>query len=525
MPTPVPPHRLTRLNNLRRPLIGRSIVLLACLCALLVGIYGWSLWTARQRHLEETAVSTANMARALASHAERSIEVADVVLAEMVERAENDDIEGAGRERMHDRLVRLMRDSVELQELFIYGADGERVATSLPVLVHGNNADREYFKYHASHSDRTTFVGKPIISRSSGILASPLSRRVNRPDGSFGGVAMVSLKLSYFGTFYDSFDVGEEGTIILARDDGTLLYRRPFNEKMVGTSIAGGPIFRQYREAGPVGTAVMTSKIDGIQRMYSYRHVEGFPLIVASAQSYKSILAGWWLTVVKMSCVVLFAVVGLVWGGARMVRQIRIREKLEEELRRAGAALEQHNLSLKTLAESDGLTGLGNRRLFEDTLEREVGRARRSGGPFALILVDVDFFKKYNDRYGHVAGDDCLRNVARAIASGARRPGDLAARYGGEEFALVLPDTDLDGALAVAELVRETMAAMDIAHADSPTGSISLSLGVAAGYPSEVPGTAAQAWVVAADQMLYEAKTAGRNRTMGRIGCLAAACE
>jgi len=517
--------RLQRLEQLRKPLVTRSIVLLAGFCLFLVGLHGWSLWTARQHQLEQTAVNTANMARALASQAESSIKLGDAALAEIVERYQHDGLEGAAGVRLNARLRQIIVHTPELQEAFVYGADGARLATSLPTLVEGNNADREYFIYHKTHADLGLRVGKPIRSRSSGVLAIPLSRRINLPDGSFGGVAMASLRLAFFGRFYDRFDVGRTGTIILAVDDGTLLYRRPFKASMVGTNIGDGPVFQLYKHNGPVGTAMLVAKVDGIERLYSYRHLEGFPLLVASAQSKDEILAGWWVSVIKMSCVVICAVGVLAWGGRRMILQIRVREALDAELRNARASLELHNISLRALADSDGLTGLGNRRLFEEALEREVGRARRGGLPFALILTDVDFFKKYNDRYGHVAGDACLRRVALAIASGARRPADLAARYGGEEFALILPDTDLDGAMAVAEMIREAVAGLQIDHADSPQGRVTLSLGVAAGHPATEPDQLASAWVEAADAALYDAKAAGRDRTVGRVGTLMLAIE
>ncbi len=513
--------RLHRLDQLRKPMVTRAILLLVGFCLFLIGLHAWSLWASRQHQLEQTAISTANMARALASQAEASIKIGDAALAEIVERAEHDGVEGAAGERLHARLQAIARHTPELQEAFVYGADGTRIASSLPQLVRGNNADREYFIYHKTHPGRGLRIGKPIRSRSSGIIAIPLSRRIDRPDGSFGGVAMASLKLDFFGKFYNSFDVGPTGTILLMLDDGTLLYRRPFAESMVGTSIAGGPVYQLYRKSGPVGTALLVSNIDKIERLYSYRHLDGFPLIVASALTKDEILAGWWIAVIKMSCVVAFAVCVLAWGGKRMVYQIRVREAMEGELRSARAVLEQHNVSLRVLADSDGLTGLANRRLFEATLEREVGRARRAGTPFALILTDVDVFKKYNDRYGHVAGDECLRQVAGAIARGARRPADLAARYGGEEFALILPDTDLEGAMAVAELIREAVYGLQIPHADSPFGRVTLSLGVAAGYPPGGPEQAPDAWVQAADALLYEAKSAGRNRVAGRSGSLA----
>ena len=510
--------RLQHLDEQRKPMLLRAIILMVAFCLMLVSLHAWSLWTSRQGELEETAVSTANMARALASHAERSLNTADSVLAELVERAEETGEAPLDSKRMHARMVHIVHDSPEIQELFVYGADGIRLATSLPTLLQGSNIDREYFRYHMTHADTGTRIGKPIRSRSSGMLTIPVTRRINRPDGSFGGVAMASLRLDFFGKFYDSFDVGRTGTIILAIDDGTLLYRRPFKPEMVGTSIANGPVIQLYRKSGPVGTAMLVARIDGIERLYSYRHLDGFPLLVATAQAKDEILAGWWIAVAKMSCVVVFAVCMLAWGMRRMVRQIRVREALEAELRAARSALELRNVSLRQLADSDGLTGLANRRRFEETLALEHERARRSGLPFSLILLDVDYFKKFNDRYGHVAGDDCLRRVAGAVASGPRRPADLAARYGGEEFAVILPDTDLDGACAVAENIRLAVAALGVDHADSACGHVSVSLGVHTCRPGADAASTPLGCIEAADALLYQAKMDGRN-------CLATCAE
>jgi diguanylate cyclase (GGDEF)-like protein len=507
--------RLKQLNQMRRPVVGRSIAFLACLCALLLAIHGWSLWTARQGQLDETAASTSNMALALAAQAETSFKVADAVLAETVERVEHDGADGPAGERLRQRFLHIAAHSAELHGLFVYGPGGDWQVTSVARAMQGNNADREYFRFHQAHTERGSHVGKPVRSRSSGVMVIPVSRRIDRPDGSFGGVVLVTLDLGYFGRFYDRFDIGREGTIVLATDDGTLIYRRPFSESLVGTDIRKGVLFQALAKGGPVGTAMLTPKIDGIERLYSYRHLDGYPLVVASAESKDEILDDWSVAVIKTSGVLAFAIGMLAWGGARTFRQIRIREKLEDELRQAGAVLERHNLSLKTLAESDGLTGLANRRLFEETLASELARARRTGAPFALILGDVDFFKKYNDLYGHVAGDDCLRKVAGAIASVARRPGDLAARYGGEEFAVILPDTALDGAMTVAETIRAAVAGLQLEHADSPIGRVSLSLGLVTGLAATEPDSA---WVEAADRLLYEAKADGRNRVAAGEG-------
>jgi two-component system chemotaxis family response regulator WspR len=191
-----------------------------------------------------------------------------------------------------------------------------------------------------------------------------------------------------------------------------------------------------------------------------------------------------------------------------------------DEAYRALAALkhqlEVKNTELQRLSTVDGLTGLANRRRFDELLEHECRRARREGAPLALIMTDVDFFKKYNDGYGHQGGDECLRRVAAVLAQGARRPADLAARYGGEEFALVLPQTTLEGAVIVAETLRSGVSALNILHSGSSVAShVTLSLGVAVAEPDS-PHLEPAALIEQADAALYEAKRAGRNRFVVR---------
>jgi diguanylate cyclase (GGDEF)-like protein len=506
---------IDHLDQQRRPMIRRTIALIGCFCIVLVGLNVWGLVATYQGQLEDTATSTANMARALASHAERSLKVGDAVLGEMVERAERGQLDRDAQAHVHERMQNIATATPEIQELFLYAQDGTRVVTSLPTTLPGSNADREFFKYHMTHTDRGTHVGNPIRSRSSGILVIPLSRRIDRLDGRFGGVAMVSLNLQFFGKFYDSFDVGRSGTIVLAIDDGTLLYRRPFNPALVGAKVTGGALATLFQKMGAAGTVMLVSKIDGIERQYSYRHLEGFPLVVAIAQSKPEILADWWVSLFETSGVVVFAIGVLGWGARRMIRQLQVREALEDELRRARAVTESHNVTLQALANTDSLTGLANRRHFEKTLATEQDRARRNGKPCSVILGDVDYFKKFNDHYGHVAGDACLRQVAAAIAAGLRRPADLAARYGGEEFVVILPETDLEGACAVARNIRAKIAALALAHADSPFGHVTISLGVYTGFASAHDDSPAL-WIQKADDLLYQAKGAGRDRFAAR---------
>jgi diguanylate cyclase (GGDEF)-like protein len=162
------------------------------------------------------------------------------------------------------------------------------------------------------------------------------------------------------------------------------------------------------------------------------------------------------------------------------------------------------------LAAEDGLTHMPNRRTFDDYIEREWRRQARSQKPISLILCDVDFFKNYNDTYGHQAGDACLRAVAQSIKSTVRRAGDLAARYGGEEFVIVMPDTDSKGVWHVADKIRRHLEQVGIPHSKSKAASVvTISCGIATVIPSNA--SSPQMLIENADRGLYRAKSQGRN--------------
>ena len=197
-------------------------------------------------------------------------------------------------------------------------------------------------------------------------------------------------------------------------------------------------------------------------------------------------------------------VTGEVDGIIGALRDISARKAVEDELAEA-------NRRLRALAGQDSLTGLANRRTFDEVLAKEHLRSRRARTQLGLIMVDVDRFKQFNDIYGHLAGDDCLRCVGAAIGESLLRPGDLAARYGGEEFAILLPDTDEAGAALTAERVREAIAALCIRHAANAEEIVTISAGVASFACADVQ---ADRLIEAADQALYRAKHAGRNAVM-----------
>ena len=194
-----------------------------------------------------------------------------------------------------------------------------------------------------------------------------------------------------------------------------------------------------------------------------------------------------------------------------MTRIAQMRRQLVDR----GAELKAANAALMRLVDVDGLTGIANRRRLDAKIAEEIARCARNHLPLALILIDIDHFKRFNDSHGHLVGDECLKQVAQALERELQRPADLAARYGGEEFCVVLPETNPAGALMLAERLRACVAAIEVSVGAGPKAGVTISVGV----NCDVPPTHGDARVLLAraDAALYEAKAGGRNRV-----CIAA---
>lgn len=192
--------------------------------------------------------------------------------------------------------------------------------------------------------------------------------------------------------------------------------------------------------------------------------------------------------------------------NCQLRQEIQQRERVEVQFQEA-------NLELRRLANTDSLTQIANRRCFDETLEQEWQRLKRKQQPLSLIFCDIDYFKQYNDRYGHPAGDVCLQRVAQAIVECVNCPADGVARYGGEEFAIILPNTDQDGAIAIVETIQAALQRLRIPHTDSASAQyVTLSMGIACLIPGL--NLAPQNLITEADAALYQAKQQGRNTWM-----------
>jgi diguanylate cyclase (GGDEF)-like protein len=208
---------------------------------------------------------------------------------------------------------------------------------------------------------------------------------------------------------------------------------------------------------------------------------------------------------------------GEVYPLRNLYERNRELEQLVEERTRAleatNAKLEETNAKLEALSNTDALTGIANRRSFDHMLAQEWNRALRAGRPLALLMLDVDHFKHYNDHYGHLAGDDCLNALASALTRAERRAGKLVARYGGEEFVVLLPEMTEPEALATARYIQQEIWELALPHAETEPGIVTVSLGVASIVPSM--DAAPDCLVRLADAALYRAKHLGRNRVQG----------
>ncbi len=493
------------------PITALAIGFVVLVCLSLILVQTWVTWRAREVQLAETERASSNLARAVGQHAYDTIKGADTILVGLVERLEVDGMTESSQQRMHALLVKRVEELPQLHGLFVYDQNGNWIVNSQPILKKSaNNSDREYFIFHRDHADRGIHISSPVKSKSTGEWIIPVSRRFNKSDGNFGGVVLATIHMDYFKKFYEQFDIGQTGAIFVALSNGTVLLRRPFEEKSLGRDISQFPIFKDYLPFAKVGTQTFASRQDNITRINSYRQLDNYPLVVSAALSRDEALEEWKSNAIIHATGVACLVLGLAIIGSRLIRQIALRAQAEAELQRARNSLEQLNRTLEKLAMQDGLTGLANRRQFDIALKDEFSRAMRNASSLALIMIDVDCFKQYNDIYGHAAGDECLRAISKVVAAGKHRPGDLSARYGGEEMVILLPGTDVAGAMRVAENIRQAIYQLELKHSGNATGVVTVSAGIDAFVPVRENNQPLEL-IEAADKALYCAKSQGRN--------------
>ena len=356
-------------------------------------------------------------------------------------------------------------------------------------------SDRDYFLAQKDLTlTRQPFIGHLIKSRVTGQLMMAVSRPIVAPDGSFGGVVCGSIMADFFERLFSAVALPRDSSVMMIHNDNAVLMRVPYRHDTLGRTLDTAELVTARTSGG--GTFVRHSSFDQVERIYGMQQVGDLPIYIVVGLSTKQIFAHWLLraTLIGLGFVVLTLIILL------------LAFTLARELYRRAAA----ERTLSELASTDSLTHLANRRRFNETLDIEWRRAIRESSSLALLMVDGDFFKAFNDTYGHLKGDAALKVIADTLSRCAERPGDLVARFGGEEFVVLLPRTDREGAYKIAVAMHDAITDAALPHLGSPLGRLTVSVGVAARAPLVQDRSADL--IEAADAALYAAKAEGRNR-------------
>ena len=462
-------------------------------------VSGLMLLDLRHDAWEKAEQTSKNLLQVIERDIARNVEIIDLSLRGVVENLKAPGVADASPELRQLVLFDRAATARDMGVMLVLDENGDSIIDAAAVPARRtNNADRDYFQAHKARADLGLYISRPLVSRLTGTRMVVLSRRINKPDGSFGGIVLGTLKLSYFSGLFNHIGLGSKGAINLYLRDGTRIMRHPYAEADIGVNIAGTPNFDRFVREGQ-GSFVGTSVRDAVVRHYAFTGIGDWPLVLNVALATDEIEAGWRAKALVIGLVVL-TLCGLTIGLALLFgRELRRRAAIQAELAR--------------LSQTDALTGLPNRRRFEEVSARAWESALRSGTPLSLLVVDADHFKCYNDRYGHAVGDEVLKGLARCLSASVHRPEDLVCRVGGEEFVLLLPATDQAGALRIAERVHAVVSALAIVATGIGPGTVTVSVGLASAVPNASGSMAMLDLYRRADAALYEAKAGGRNQT------------
>jgi diguanylate cyclase (GGDEF)-like protein len=454
---------------------------------------------ARQDATARAIENADNLARVLEHDIAYTSQLTDLSIQAAVDGAQDADVmrlpDHLRRELLFDRSATA---SQYIGAILCLNSQGKIIVDSTSAIPRTVDlADRPWFAIHRDNPNLGLFVSRPLQSRlNPGEVDLMFSRRVNHPDGSFAGVVVAAFRLDYFQNLLAGVHVGPGGKITLLQDDGHVILRYPNDGIPVDENFSGRKNFERFKETHET-SFIDTSGEDGEERLYNFSKFDKLKMIVIIAPATRYVFADWTSRAWYIGIVTALLVVGMLFAARLLSVEFRHRLEVEEHLR--------------NMTRIDGLTGLANRRSLDDRLMLEWHRSKRSGKPLALLFVDIDRFKNYNDTYGHQSGDDALTAVAQAIARNSQRPADIAARFGGEEFVVVLPETDRTSAAVVAAAIHAAVRGLAIEHTSSEHGAITVSIGVACTDTDNVAD--ALALIKAADQAVYRAKASGRNQT------------
>jgi diguanylate cyclase (GGDEF)-like protein len=445
-------------------------------------------------------------------------------------------------------LSSLASDVPWIHALGIIGLDGRMKCSTNPRAVGLDVSDRPYFKNALQARDFA--LSDYLTMRVRDVPTLVATVPILKPDGAIDGIVAAAVNLHWIGNLAATVAQHPGISIALVDGNGTLVARSPDDNKLIGRNFADHALARDMMtEDEGVATA---AGFDGVRRIFAYVRVPwtrarlavGLDEAVVHSEIDHEISVAY-LQLALFGVLVLLAA----WFGGEHLILRPIRSLVQTAARFGGGELDVRaaqrplmaefeplavafddmaaklaareeelriaNQHLEELASLDGLSGLANRRRFDHELDRQWRRAAEQRCPLALIMVDIDHFKLFNDRYGHVRGDACLRAVGETLALVAPEQAVVVARYGGEEFALLLPGLDCARATPLGEDVRGAVEELLMTHAEAPCGLVTISVGVASLVPDKKQSAADL--VEAADHALYAAKRRGRNTVVAHV--------
>lgn len=459
----------------------------ACIC--------WSVVEEMARRDRSTAVVAAtNIVATISADITRNIELFDLSLQSVQEGLKIQNFYLIPPEVRQMVLFDRAATARDLGGVMALDRDGNVIADSRTIQHNGKNyADRSYFVFHRDNVTSSYRVSPPEVKRN-GEHVIRVSRALTDENGQFAGVVVGTLRLSYFHNLLRKVQLRDADALTIVHTSGFFVMRTPFDIDVIGRDIKQSKILQRIATEGS-GSFEAVAGIDGIKRLYVFQQVENSPLSISYGASVSGIYANW-----RALALLIFVLV-LVLCAMNMTMVIFLARSLE---RRATAELALHKL-----ATIDGLTGLANRRTFDETLIKEWSRAQQNNTAVAVLMIDADHFKNYNDSFGHQAGDTALKAISECISKLSRRSSDLSARYGGEEFVVLLPDTSVEEAVQVGERLRSAITGLREEQQGRPDSTPTVSVGLASMKPRA--GLEIKDLLKASDNALYQAKARGRN--------------
>lgn len=611
---------------------GRRVYALVLAACVLAGLFAWLQYSNWQRSYQAANENLADTARAISIHVDDLTSIAEQqirIVANEIEVAPDTD---TGASRAITKMHALVGNGSVLRSLAYADTEGNLIYSTFDTTQRGLSlASRDYFAYHKSRQSLRPRLGVVAHSQTKDEWFLPITCRINNHDGSFAGILIATIGINHFVAIFQTFNLGDDASFALIRDDGHILLRTPMVEQMPGRDVSSSPLYRLMNSTAR-GNGEYTSPFDGIRRISGFFGSPTTGVTVLVGRSVSSVIEIWLSYTIVPTLGFALIYMATIFFAIRWIRQMQLREEGErrlafreaeliviaenstdviERINRAGkrfyvspaaariyerpakdligsnildglderaqrswqgafAKLAAGSLNetirfervrsegtpvwletalscvlakgtrlpdtfvsvtrdvttqemvkreLNMLATIDDLTGLLNKRVFGIQLKRRFAEMKKAGQPLSVALLDLDRFKLYNDTYGHVAGDKCLREVARVIREMLAGETAIAARFGGEEIAIIFPGYEDAAVSSILEAIRESVQALAMPHlSNTPWGCVTLSLGYATtGVDSEM---SVDQLLVAADTALYAAKNSGRNVLKSHASCI-----